>query len=163
MEICIRIVWVHPVVYWWNPMYQYNDCLTQLFTKYRYIWLWQSHVYSYLVKSCVRRWLYWYIGWRFALFMNCNYEQGYVVSVVTRTRAQRSGVWILARAINYGFLHNVRTGSGVPTFLFSVYQEFSPLRWSGWGMSLTTYMHLVPKGRMSSSILYTPCVPSWHI
>jgi hypothetical protein len=23
-----------------DPMYQYNDRLTQLFTKYKYIWLW---------------------------------------------------------------------------------------------------------------------------
>jgi hypothetical protein len=36
----IRTVWVHPAVYWWDPMYQYNDRLTQLFTKYTYIWLW---------------------------------------------------------------------------------------------------------------------------
>jgi hypothetical protein len=36
----IRIVWVHYVVYWWDPMYRCNDRLTQLFTKYKYIWLW---------------------------------------------------------------------------------------------------------------------------
>jgi hypothetical protein len=46
----IRIVWVHAVVYWWDPMYQYNDHLTQLFTKhkYKYIWLWLQCFYPYL-------------------------------------------------------------------------------------------------------------------
>jgi hypothetical protein len=39
IECHIRIVWVHPVVYWWDTMYQCNDQLTQLFTKYKYIWL----------------------------------------------------------------------------------------------------------------------------
>jgi hypothetical protein len=34
LQIKIRIVWVHSAVYWWDPMYQYNDRLTQLFTKY---------------------------------------------------------------------------------------------------------------------------------
>jgi hypothetical protein len=29
-------------------MYQYNDCLTQLFTKYKYIWLWLQCFDPYL-------------------------------------------------------------------------------------------------------------------
>jgi hypothetical protein len=46
----IRTVWVHPVVYWWDPMCQYNDRLTQLFTKckYKYIWLWLQCFDPYL-------------------------------------------------------------------------------------------------------------------
>jgi hypothetical protein len=28
------------VTTFYHPMYQYNDRLTQLFTKYKYIWLW---------------------------------------------------------------------------------------------------------------------------
>jgi hypothetical protein len=30
------------------PMYQYNDRLTQLFTKYKYIWLWLQCFDPYL-------------------------------------------------------------------------------------------------------------------
>jgi len=78
-----------------------------------------------------------------------------VVSVVNRARACRSGVWILAGARNYIFLHNVHAGSGTPTFRLSVYKGLYPRRWSGWGMRLTTCMHLLTKGRMSRAVLYT--------
>jgi hypothetical protein len=33
---------------WEDPMYQHNDLLTQLFTKYKYIWLWLQCFDPYL-------------------------------------------------------------------------------------------------------------------
>jgi hypothetical protein len=67
----IRIGWVHPVVYWRDPMYHYNDRLTQLFTKYKYIWLWLQCFDPFLghspgiynnLESVVHIWVFMPIG-----------------------------------------------------------------------------------------------------
>jgi hypothetical protein len=62
--VTTRIIWVYPFVYWWQPMYQYNDRLTQLFTKYKYILY--VYIYIWLWLQCFDP----YLGHRQAYIMN---------------------------------------------------------------------------------------------
>jgi hypothetical protein len=51
---------------------------------------------------------------------------------------------------------------GPPSLLPNKYQELLVQEYSGWGMKLTTHLHLVPKLRMYGATLPPPNTSSWH-
>jgi hypothetical protein len=64
-----------------------------------------------------------------------------------------TGVWF---PVGEEFLlhYCVQTGSGVHSASYSKgSEEFFPQRWSGWGVKLTTLVHLEPRLRMCGAIL----------
>jgi hypothetical protein len=78
-----------------------------------------------------------------------------IVSIVNRLHAGRSRVRILAGVRDFCLLQNVQTSPGAhPVFFFNGYRGFHG--YSGWGVKLTTHLHLVPRLRMIGAMPLLP-------
>jgi hypothetical protein len=87
------------------------------------------------------------------------------IYIVTTFRAGRFEVRIAVQARDFALFQNVHTDSVHQTASYSMGAGvLSPRRGggeSGRGVKLTSYFRVVLKLRMSGTILYSPCMPSW--
>jgi hypothetical protein len=64
-----------------------------------------------------------------------------------------AGVLFLSGENDFSFLYSVRTGSGAHP---ASYPVLFPRGKSGWGVMLTTHLHLVPRSRMVELYFHSP-------
>jgi hypothetical protein len=85
-----------------------------------------------------------------------NESQNRIVNILTRFRAEQSGVRFLVGVINFVPLQNTQTGSGIHQASSSMSTGATSWGQSGRDVKLTTNLHLAPKQEWVELYLYIP-------
>jgi len=84
-----------------------------------------------------------------------------VVNTVTALQARQSRVQIPVEARGVSLFINVQTICGAHPASYSLSTKVLSWGWSSQGVTITTYLHLVLRLRMTGSVPLLPCMLSW--